>query len=480
MEIIESYDSTPTTNLLDVLANSGYSLQSAIADIVDNSITARAKNIWINMVYDDKNSSISIVDDGYGMTLEKMKQASVIAFENMANERSDNDLGRFSTGINSASASMCDTLIIQSKTKEEDKPNTVLVDFSDMRKNGWKSYVVQIDEDFVKTDSGTAIVWKDLKDVANAKSKKIFFDKISDVEKHISHVFNDYIQNGIVFHINNENNVVRGWDPFFTNNLKTTLIYDDEMEYHESTIGFKIFILPPYNGLSENEKAYMRGYGLSEQQGFYIYRNNRLIKEGGWLNIDDLSISNKYDYARIRIDINNKLDKYFNPNFLKSEIIIPDDLKDYLKKIANKARRESHKSFNYMKAPSIIKTIKKDNQIPVWNCKNTSDGILISINEQHPIIDSLVSSLSKKDRNRLFKLLSKNIPIGEIYRSGLSKKQNSYSDITKELDDMYDRLKEDGLTNSEIMKKMSSCEPFCLNDDYISTLIEFFEKKGVI
>ena len=71
MEIIESYDSTPTTNLLDVLANSGYSLQSAIADIVDNSITARAKNIWINMVYDDKNSSISIVDDGYGMTLEK-------------------------------------------------------------------------------------------------------------------------------------------------------------------------------------------------------------------------------------------------------------------------------------------------------------------------------------------------------------------------------------------------------------------------
>ena len=280
--------------------------------------------------------------------------------------------------------------------------------------------------------------------------------------------------------INNDENVVKGWDPFYIKNTKTTLIYDETTEYHGSMVKVKIYILPPFNNLSDNEQAYMKGYGLSDQQGFYIYRKNRLIKEGGWLGIEDLAISNKYDYARIRVDIDTTLDKYFEPNFLKNEIFIPDDLKDFFKKIAIKARNESRKSFNYMKAPSIIKSIKTENKIPVWNCKNSSDGLIISINEEHPIIKSLVSDLKDADKRRLFKLLSKNIPVGEIARSGVSKKQNSYSDIGKEMNDMYEKLKGDGLTDKEIMKKMTTCEPFCLSDDYISSLIEFFESKGVI
>lgn len=478
-KIIDSYDATPNTNLLDVLANSGYSIQSAIADIIDNSITAKAKNIWINMNYDDANPSICIIDDGYGMGLEDLKKASIIAFQNMQEERAENDLGRFSTGINSASASMCDQLLIQSKSSNDSKPSSILIDFSKMKFDGWICDVVETDEEYVKTESGTAIVWNNLKPYVRGETKRVFFDKIEAVERHISHVFCDYIDLGINFYINN-NHLIKKRDPFFLKNLKTTLIFDETQPYHEASIRTRIYILPPYNNLSEDDKAYMRGNGLGEQQGFYIFRNNRLIKEGGWLGINGLSISNKCDYARIRVDINNKLDKYFKPNFLKNEILIPDDIKDYFKKVADKARKESHKSFNYMKAPTILRTIKKENQIPVWNCKHSKDGIVINVNTEHPIIKSLVSNMSKQDKNRLFKLLSKNIPIGEIYRSGVSKKQNSYSDMEKEMEDMFTRLKEDGLSNEKIMKKMSSCEPFCLNDDYISKLIEFFERKGVL
>jgi hypothetical protein len=274
--------------------------------------------------------------------------------------------------------------------------------------------------------------------------------------------------------------LVKGWDPFFIHNPKTTIIYDEFIEYRKSKIGVKVYILPPYNNLSADDQAYMRGYGLSDQQGFYIYRNRRLIKEGGWLGLDELSISNKYDYSRIRIDIDSSLDFLFNPNFLKNEIFIPDDLLPLLKKIAAKARNESRKSFNYMRAPSIVRAPKTEKHIPVWNCKNTSDGVIISINEDHPIIKSIIKSMKESDKNRLFKLLSKNIPIGEIGRSGLSKKQNSYTNLLQEMNDMYEKLKEDGLSNPEIMKKMSSCEPFCLDDNYISDLIDFFESKGVL
>lgn len=480
MIIKDSFDITPNTNLLDVLGHSGYSLQSAIADIMDNSITAKADNIWLNMRYDGKDSEIVIVDDGYGMDLEKLKSASIIAFKDMHEERSEDDLGRFSTGINSASASMCNQLIIQSKTADQNNSNTIVLDYEEMKTSGWVCKIVDLEEDFLKSNSGTAIVWRKLKTAANAGNRHDFYKKISVVEKHISHVFNDYITSGLQIHINNDDTIVKGWDPFFISNPKTTLIYDESVEYHGSKVGMKIYILPPFNNLSTDEQAYMKGYGLSDQQGFYIYRKNRLIKEGGWLGIEDLAISNKYDYARIRVDIDTSLDKYFDPNFLKNEIFIPDDLKDFFKKIAIKSRNESRKSFNYMKAPSIIRSVKTESKIPVWNCKNSSDGLILSVNEEHPIVKSLVSDLKDADRRRLFKLLSKNIPVGEITRSGVSKKQNAYLDITKEMNEMYEKLKDDGLSNKEILKKMTTCEPFCISDDYISLLIEFFESKGAL
>ncbi len=477
VEVLDSFDITPNTNLLDVLGHSGYTIQSAIADIIDNSITAKAHNIWVSMEFQDGDPTISIVDDGYGMSLDKLKQASIIAFKNMLEERSVTDLGRFSTGINSASASMCDKLFIQSKV-DGDKAHTILLDYESMRQNGWICNVVNFSKDFLRSSSGTAIVWDKLKDIAKANSQIDFFNKIAAVEKHLSHVFNDYLNDGINIYVNGH--LVKGWDPFFIHNPKTTIIYDEFIEYRKSKIGVKVYILPPYNNLSADDQAYMRGYGLSDQQGFYIYRNRRLIKEGGWLGLDELSISNKYDYSRIRIDIDSSLDFLFNPNFLKNEIFIPDDLLPLLKKIAAKARNESRKSFNYMRAPSIVRAPKTEKHIPVWNCKNTSDGVIISINEDHPIIKSIIKSMKESDKNRLFKLLSKNIPIGEIGRSGLSKKQNSYTNLLQEMNDMYEKLKEDGLSNPEIMKKMSSCEPFCLDDNYISDLIDFFESKGVL
>lgn len=475
--ILETFEVTPNTNLLDVLGHSGYSLPAAIADIIDNSITAKAKNIWIDMRYKDTDSYIVICDDGVGMDIDKLKEASTIAFKDMNDIRESGDLGRFSTGINSASNSMCEHLFIQSKVIDANQ-NTISLDYKVMKSEGWKCYVVDYPTNYIKSLSGTAIIWNNLKTIARGQSKEEFYQNVARVETHLSHVFGDYIRCGLKIYVNG--NLVKLWDPFFTSNIKTSCIYEKTETYHESVISVKIYILPPYNNLSNNEQLYMRGYGLSEQQGFYIYRNNRIIKEGGWLGLGDLSISNKYDYARIRVDIDNSLDYLFNPNFLKSDVSVPSDLKDFFVNIAKIARKESHRSFNYMKAPTIMRSVKKNKAIPVWNCKNSSDGLLLAINEEHPIVKNLLEPLCEADKRRLFKLLAKNIPIGEIARSGVSQNQNRYIDIDKELLDMYERLKENALTDDEIMRQMMSCEPFCLSDEYIDKLVQFFIEKGVL
>ena len=93
----------------------GYSLETAVADIIDNSISAEAKNIYINRVWKGGGSIITIRDDGYGMSNEEIIQAMRPGAQNPLEERSLTDLGRFGLGLKTASFSQCRNLTVMSK-----------------------------------------------------------------------------------------------------------------------------------------------------------------------------------------------------------------------------------------------------------------------------------------------------------------------------------------------------------------------------
>ena len=361
MNIKESFDITPDTSAMDILGSSGYSLATAISDIIDNSIYAQASNIYLDFEFEGADSVIKIIDDGKGMTLEKLKNACVIGFDYFNDNRETFDLGRFSTGLKSASRSMANQLIIQSV---HDECNTVMLDFQKMNKVGWKGDLIDSDEIYVKSKTGTAVIWKNLKNNILTKSKESFYDKIAAVETHLNHTFNDYIKAGVNIWINHSYKL-EGWDPFCLN-MGTMLIDDVRIPYADDEILIKTYILPQYSNLNPNDQNYMRGYGLGEQQGFYIYRNKRLILEGGWLGLDGLAISNKFDYARIRVDISSKLDSAFSTNYMKDTIYLPEDLKPKFKKAASKARTGSLKNYNYMKGKKIVKSVKSDRIIYMY------------------------------------------------------------------------------------------------------------------
>ena len=71
----------------------GYSLNTAISDLIDNSITAKASNVWIDFEWDDEKTWISISDDGIGMDEEKLKNAMKIGSQSPLLPREKNDLG---------------------------------------------------------------------------------------------------------------------------------------------------------------------------------------------------------------------------------------------------------------------------------------------------------------------------------------------------------------------------------------------------
>jgi hypothetical protein len=105
--------------MIEALRAFGYHLETSVADIIDNSISAEAHNVWIDCTWSGEKSTISITDDGYGMTEEILKNAMRPGSKNSLQERDAKDLGRFGLGLKTASFSQCRRLTVGSKSENK-------------------------------------------------------------------------------------------------------------------------------------------------------------------------------------------------------------------------------------------------------------------------------------------------------------------------------------------------------------------------
>lgn len=479
-KIRNAFEVSPSTNIIGVLENSGYTLETAMADIVDNSIAAGANKIHVSFkINNSENDEVLIIDNGKGMSLQKMKDAAILAYTGKDEERDLNDLGRYSLGLKSASMSCCDRLYIVSKEKDC-QPNTVIIDFDEIKQTKcWRAYEAEKSkyEDLIGI-SGTIIVWKKLKFIEyNHFDRSILNEKIASVESHFSHIYSDYIKNKII-ELKIGKSIVEAWDPFMLSFDSTKIVSSNVITYKSEKIKVAVYILPVASSISEEQQRKMTGKGLSEQQGFYIYRNNRIISEGGWLGLRGMNIDNKSQYARIRIDITSGLDADFKVNFMKNSVEIPDALKPQFLEIAKKAKKESLHSYAYMKNPSLKRTRKAKDYIPVWDVTNTDKSISLSVNENHPIIIELTKNMPDKDRRKLFALLSRNLPVDRVQNNDFNEKCYSEQEIKQLIKETYESLENEGLSKAEIQNKMSLIEPFS-QEIYFPFLIDFFNENGV-
>jgi hypothetical protein len=234
----------------------------------------------------------------------------------------------------------------------------------------------------------------------------------------------------------------------------------------------KAYILPVFNNLSPLDQEYMAGNGLLEQEGFYIYRNDRLIQEGGWLNLENIKLSPKSQYARIEVKITADLDEEFKINFSKNSLIVPDELVPWFKEIATKARNESKNSANYLKHPEFKKKLKTEEE-KVWKVSHSSVGTVLTVNIDHPLIVEICGGLSVAERKKLFSTLAKSLPIGMIQMQNLGVDSYTENEMMELIDAMYKKLKGEGLTLKEIKAKIVTIEPFKDNKEF---LIKYFDE----
>ena len=117
-----AYDLAPPepVGMVASLSSLGYSLPDAVADLVDNSVSAKAGTINVEFTWDGRSSWVAVVDDGHGMSEEALVTAMTVAARWSATDRTSTDLGRYGVGLKSASFSQCRLLTVC--TAETDGP----------------------------------------------------------------------------------------------------------------------------------------------------------------------------------------------------------------------------------------------------------------------------------------------------------------------------------------------------------------------
>lgn len=490
----KTFSVEPTTQLVKTLSYSGYTLKSALADIIDNSISAGASEVKINFNFDNITElnkwNVQIIDNGKGMNSNELENALKMGSCNMDDIREKTDLGRYGLGMKTASFSQADYLQVTSKKKDDQITSKAIDKQLIEESNSWigLDFDDEIDRDLIK-NHGTIVEWKKLRFIENNSNP------INDMVEHIKEAI-DYL--GMIFHrfiksgkvvIKVQDLPVEPWDPCFTQDLRTTIISNEQIKYENELISIKAYILPSSKQLSPTEEQKQFKNDALKYQGFYVYRNDRIIIPGGWLDINKLSKHSKFNCVRISVDLTSNFDSIFNVDFLKTNIIFPQSINEKLKRIANTARSQAKER--------IIKTglshakILNDRDKNVWNVKESKDGLEYSINYEHPLISEYIKYIpteSIDNINKLLKLLVSTVP--KIMTDIKTDVVSNYSDkdIETQIDTIRKRKISDNINefmnnqtkfDENLKNELVRMEPFNKHIEIVELFFEKLKKEGV-
>jgi len=349
--------------LVKILASVGHNLPSAIADLVDNSISADATRIDITFGRPDggRGRWLTVADNGRGMDAKTLAEAMRIG---SASDYENNALGKYGYGLKGASWSQAKLFTVV--TKRDGKPaNHLTWDVDDM--SGWIAKSDPLDPIDAKATNiaghGTVVLWKDMRppeSMPTARGLDPYSYEVTLLERHLALVFHRFLEGKaagrktVVISLNGKpvepNNPV-GHPLASAYDLKTVRI---PTETGDGKVQVQAYLLPTEDEVTNHARgpeAARRALDLiglhgkrNETQGLFIYRNDRLIKWGGWHQMWETN-DEKTKLARVVVNFDNKLDDALKINISKQIVQLPQQLQAEIKKLADPVRRESQKKY---------------------------------------------------------------------------------------------------------------------------------------
>jgi hypothetical protein len=407
------------------LRDLGYSLETAVADLIDNSISADATDVEIYCDLSRSPPALVIADNGRGMTEGEVILAMRHGATDPRKERGPKDLGRFGLGLKTASFSQCRRLTVVSAVQDE----RAGAEWSLARieeDDDWFISVLDPDEiaeqPFIELlgDTGTLVIWRDLdrlfEEETGQKRDEIVNEKLAVVERHLSLVFHRFLagevkgRKKLSIYINGH--PVAAFDPFCRKNEATQMLSEEKVWIGDVPVLMQPYILPHHSRLSASEWDYYQDRSdFISNQGAYVYRNGRLMAWGDWFRLVPKGEATKL--ARVQIDFPNSLDEAWTIDIKKSRARPPHAVRERLRQIIDQItarsitvhRGRGQKMFQETKAP-------------LWERYADHGGIRFAINAEHPLVASLCARLSSPDVSSLCVLLDSiaaALPVEMIY-----------------------------------------------------------------
>lgn len=359
--------------MIEGLRDTGYEFNTAVADIVDNSIAAHATVVDIRVDADVRgNIHVSIADNGEGMDEPGLRNAMRYGARVRPSAAS---LGKYGLGLKTASTAFARRLSVTSRNSAEMAPTMITWDLDHVGDVGkWEVLITDtpdtdaVDhlEEVAPNHSGTVVSWsrvdrliKDYSSPGGKFARKALDRKVEELREHLAMVYQRYLDPNDTRAPNvaiNLNGPVAAWDPFLTGIsevLGSQQVPIETASGAKTEFTVKAYVLPRREEFSD-QKAAAAARLSSEMQGIYIYRENRLIHEADWL--DMFQKEPHGSLLRVDFSFDHKLDEAFHLDIKKSQIILNDDIWKWLKEqFLPPFRREADRRYREGKQKEIGK-----------------------------------------------------------------------------------------------------------------------------
>jgi hypothetical protein len=475
--------------MVESLRAFGYSLPDAIADLIDNSITAGSTRIEVTLHWQGTDSWIRILDDGNGMDGVVLTNAMRLGSMNPKEVRDPGDLGRFGLGLKTAAFSQASALTVASRAdgsglelRSWDLDHIAATD-------SWSLIVGQSPGDDPAVEPladgavGTAVLLKNLDrlvgeaDLEDERAKSHFLRLSEAVEEHLAAVFHRFLESGLTIRVNGRDLV--GWDPFLAADPATQLLPAERLPFAGEQVAVQAYVLPHHSRLSTAAHRAAAGTrGWNQHQGFYVYRARRLLVPGDWLGLP-VQKEEHYKLARIRIDLSNAMDREWQIDVRKATARIPRELRDELKRIADATRSRAAEAYRY-RGRRVARQANVDRSF-VWTARVNRGTTEFRIDREHPLIlQTLEEAGAGRDAlERALRLVEETLPLQAIIleaRETPDADREPFAGRQREVEKMlrqaFEILVEHGADKSDALDRLATMEPFDSHPELVAILAE--------
>lgn len=474
----------PDPSLLESMRSIGYTVESAIADVIDNSVAAQADNVAI-LVSAAGPFEIAIIDDGLGMDRFEAISAMRLAATSPTQQRHPDDLGRFGLGLKTASLSQCRVLTLVSKKGGVLTALRWSLDHV-IASGDWALLELGPEEvesllgwqPLADLERGTLVHWGHLDQLEKTEgADQSDLDRVAQrVRDHVALVFHLFNAGDGVRRIRFEINggAIEPIDPFLSQSRQTLRTSWESIVVDGRQVRLMAFTLPYLNRLSAADRARaLRLGGLRETQGFYVYRGGRLVIWGTWFRV--MPRSEMAKLTRVRVDIPNSLDHLWALDVRKSTAEPPPPVRRRLSELAKTMMLPSQKVQEFRGR----KVTQPDHVAYMWDLHVNGDEFRYEVNPEHPVVAGFAAELDDDLRKRfalLIEDLQSTFPIVDAHNrmsgDGVPNLVSTDEELIERASTGWSLARVHGVDRETFVAALSASDPYCLVPDIRKLLLE--------